>query len=431
MAVAAAAVAWLFVGLLVVLAGSAFFGKRPLIMPELLVLPVIGVVLAFAARRMIRNSEGTRAGEGLANAAWWAALVGGLAYAAYLFGLDPARRGTLNPDDPARLQAEFRTELLLFEQCDLVRLAGRNVGACEYVPKGLKDWAYKPTGIDCVFTGVLKCPEGAFPLDVALKGVEGVTGAEGGAARQWTVVNGQNGFFQPETVRRTPYGWLVTALELSGSQAGRNFIAAVSGNPHVLPYAYAGMIREPFPQGLTPGAEPGWVRTVVHTRALGAVAGGLAAARPFTNEYAAYFPDQFFKLRGGADPRPEQKKLFLDAWSTFGLAPPGGRLQNSPDTQPILTISDSAVEIRVPCELPIPGSDASAARGRVVLECRDPAVLEELKRLRAAANPDAGTAAGPEELANRVFNWRVVRFETDLFPVRPSADRVPAGGMPG
>src|SRR4051794_20298782 len=83
MAVAAATAAGVFVVIMLALALSAFASKMPLLIDELLALPVIGIVLSFAARRMIRNSEGTRTGENLANAAWWVCLVGGLGYAAY------------------------------------------------------------------------------------------------------------------------------------------------------------------------------------------------------------------------------------------------------------------------------------------------------------------------------------------------------------
>ena len=63
MAVAAMAVASIFVGTLLAFGVAAFLAKKPLIQPELLALPAIGVVLSFAARRVIRNAEGTRTGE--------------------------------------------------------------------------------------------------------------------------------------------------------------------------------------------------------------------------------------------------------------------------------------------------------------------------------------------------------------------------------
>src|SRR5262245_61762458 len=92
MAVAAATVAGLFIAILLALAVSAFVTKRPLVQAELLVFPAIGIVLSFAARRMIRNAEGTRTGDNLANIAWWTCVIGGLGYAAYLLAIDFAIR---------------------------------------------------------------------------------------------------------------------------------------------------------------------------------------------------------------------------------------------------------------------------------------------------------------------------------------------------
>src|SRR5438093_1247197 len=92
LAVAAFSVAGLFVVTLLALGGFAFVNKKPLLMGELLVLPVIAIVLSFAARRAIRNSEGTRTGEKLAANAWWLSVVFGLCYVAYLFAIDFAIR---------------------------------------------------------------------------------------------------------------------------------------------------------------------------------------------------------------------------------------------------------------------------------------------------------------------------------------------------
>ena len=84
---------------------SAFLAKKPLVQAELLALPAIGVVLCFAARRVIRNSEGTRTGENLANTAWWICVIAGLGYAAYLLAIDFAIRR----DAKAELDAGWRT----------------------------------------------------------------------------------------------------------------------------------------------------------------------------------------------------------------------------------------------------------------------------------------------------------------------------------
>src|SRR5579883_3202393 len=84
LAIVALVVSALYAVVLLVLAVAAYRNSQPFIQPVILVLPAAGVVLAFAARRQIRNSEGTRAGMPLVNAAWWLAVAGGVGYAAYL-----------------------------------------------------------------------------------------------------------------------------------------------------------------------------------------------------------------------------------------------------------------------------------------------------------------------------------------------------------
>src|SRR5437870_5677865 len=80
MAVAAATVALGFLITIVVAGVVSFRSKKPLLMEEILLLPVTAIVFSFVARRVIRNSEGTRIGEDLANAAWWTSLVLMLGY---------------------------------------------------------------------------------------------------------------------------------------------------------------------------------------------------------------------------------------------------------------------------------------------------------------------------------------------------------------
>ena len=57
--------------------------------------------LAFAARRQILSSEGTKAGLPIATAAWWVAVVGGLGYLAGLSGFQ--RRILDHAASPKRL----------------------------------------------------------------------------------------------------------------------------------------------------------------------------------------------------------------------------------------------------------------------------------------------------------------------------------------
>ena len=269
MAVSAALVTAFYVILLIVLGIKSIGGKSPLLIWQLFLMPIIGVVLSFAARRTIRNAEGTRTGENLANLAWWGAVVGGLGYGAYYLAIEfairrdaadevnrwvkniiqddpanPAHPGlslafneTLEPDrrragsDASQLEAEFREQFIAFTQCDLVRLVQRNPGECRYEDGGVKEWVNRQYGIDCQYSGAVKCREGVFPLLIPVKGIEsGIVSQTPG--RKWLVSIPPNGLFVPEGSTRTPYGWLVELLEQSGTQFGKDFFAVIgTGGP--------------------------------------------------------------------------------------------------------------------------------------------------------------------------------------------------------
>lgn len=468
-AVAAVVVAGLFALVLLVLGITAFTNKKPLLAEELLVLPVIAVVLSFAARRMIRNSEGTRTGEGLADAAWWTALVLGLGYSAYLAAisfsvrreaattveqwaelvregenelafyqtLPPGARQGVAKTDRALLKARFRDELLAFNGADLLKLAQRNKGELTFAPTGVVDWSYKPGTIDCTFAGVMTCPEGRFPVTVPLKGVEGLAPGESGG-RQWMIVRPQGGgFVQQDRVERTNYGWLVVLLELNGGAFAKTFIDHVGlGGPTGHPYLYRAFVAE----SRDPGA---WAAVVRNHWMHIAFAAPLGITQPGT--HAGRIPDGFFTLPGGVEPTAAQRERFIASWSALGLFEAGTRLKdaagNAPDKESTLKITDTAVELYVPVELPVPSTGKmETARGRVVVACKDPALLAELKRSKAAAASEKPSISPPVDLERwATAPWRVVRIESDLAPVSvhqgppggSGAPGGPGGGMPG
>lgn len=458
MAVAAFTVTAVFVLVLAALAFTAWRSKSPLIAPQLLFLPLVAVVLAFAARRLVRNSEGTRTSElfgfDLVNGAWWGAVVVGLVYLTYMFAVefsirreaeaevkrwvelitkddltrafhrtrDPAERASIAPDNAAALEARYKNDWVAFSQCDLVRIAIRNPGGCEYTPGSLREWSIKPGGVECVATGTLRCPEGVFPVQFALRAVD-AGGPEGGAGRQWQFIPGQNGFLRDEP-KLTPYGWLLLDLQRQGREEAVKFLAE-SQNRAARPYAAyraAEMAGDPAVRLLSRDAG------AARVAAVGVPAGlGWQVSEPIVAATAA----KLFRLPGGKQPTPEQGRAFLTAWSAMGLLPAGTRLRQSVDTFDITTVTDAAVEVRVPVELPLVSVKGDmAARGRVVMACTDPALLDELKRLRAEAKPDGGSIAPPGTARPRT-PWRLDRIESDMKPVssRESEGPPQPGGM--
>jgi hypothetical protein len=459
MAVASALVAAVFALSLLFAAYTAFTTRRPLVLPELLVLPVIAIVLSFAARRMIQNSEGTRTGllygVDLVNSSWWLAVVGGLVYAAYLFAIDfsirrdgetelqrwlgllisaegdaevnvnrafirtlePGRRSGLRPENSQQLRSEFRDPYTQFLQCDLVRVCNRNRGQCQVAVTSVRNWSSRPWGVECEFGATLTCPEGVFPLSIPVKGLEPTTPAEAAVGRQWAVVIPANGYIIRDKVQYTRYGALIAALEVSGSQFGRQFISVSSQGPHIQHYLFQRTI------GPLEKSEF-WEQLAKDTLARQALAGGPSGPLPFiTEESTQFFRDKFLTLLNAGIPSAEQKALFQTIWSSFGLLPPQSRLRNSPDTQDILLIYPDRVEVHVPCELPFPGIGAAsmaAARGRLVVISRDRTLLQQLQELREAAQPGRETFATPTEFLSQDFHWRITRLESDLYRITPT-----------
>jgi hypothetical protein len=464
MAVGAIFVAGLFVVLLLFFGYSAAFkDKKPLVMPVLLVLAGMGVVLSFAGRRMIRNSEGTRTGENLTSSAWWICMVGGLGYFAYLSGIEysiksdaqaeverwvddvlkgndnaaffrtmeAAARSQYTPDNIAPLKARFPDRDVWFRQVDLVRIAKRNQGACEFKLGGMREWVTRPDMINCVFTGVLKCPEGTFPVEIALRGTESAPGADA-SVRQWEIVGNPTGFVQNRQVAMTPYGWRLAELEQSGGDVGRAFIAAFQQGPIMAPWVYQTLIhpdpRVEFWLGLNALAQyPFWgpvQRQLVPilTDAIRTPMVALALAP----EYLAYPWEKFLRMPGGSSHPDDRLKVFLSVWKASSIFPPGrgkgGLLPNNDvvDGSLLINVTDKAVEVRVPCEIPEPGGER-AYRARVVVACDDRAVLDDLARLRSEADPDRGTVPQPSDFRSRAYKWRVVALESDLVAISTNA----------
>jgi hypothetical protein len=456
MAVTAFVVTKVFIVVLTLMAVASWRAKSPLIAPQILFLPVVAVVLAFAARRIVRNSEGTRTGElfgfDLVNGAWWGAVVVGLVYLTYLFAIeysvrreaeaevgrwvgqvldedltrafyrtrDPAERASIAPDNAKALEDRYKTDWVAFGQSDLVRVAQRNPKACTYTPGGMKDWSIKAGGVECVATGTVRCPEGVFPMQFPLKAVDAVAGAEGAGGRQWQVAAPANGFLREEP-RVTPYGWLVVEVQRQGREVVQQFLG--EGRERTLrpfiAYGLAGMTDDPALRLL--GMDGGAARLA----AVGAPA-GLGWQLP--DQAFAATATKLYRAPGGKQPTTEQSRQFLTVWTGPGIVPAGSRLRSSPDIHDVMTFTDAAVEVRVPVELPLPSTKADvAARGRVVVVCNDPGLLAELKQLRAAADPDAGTLAPPSGPRARL-PWQLDRIESDMRPVQ---SREAEGGGPG
>ena len=464
LAVAAAAVAGFFVFLLLVMGIIAFRAHRPLLEEELLIFAVLAIVLSFAARRVVRNSEGTRTGTlfgiDLPNAAWWVGLVAGLGYGSYLLAIeysirsdaknevqawsalilkgdpesltrafhrtqDPNQRKGIRADDTAQLEGRWGREITSFKQCDLVRIISRNPGSKIEIG-GLRAWQFRTT-VDVVYSATLTCPEGTFPIHIPLKGVDSTAGSEGG--RQWQIEFSSAGYIDKEHGTLTPYGWYVLNLTITGGDVSRQFLAGSSTTRE----ARTGVFLDfgpSKPEDLTFLNPMFTAAAQARAAVVGIVAANAWIPGP---EFLNYTADKLFTLPGGAKPDAEKLKAFRSAWNSVGVVRAGERLRDSADTNDQVSFLPNAIEFRSPIEIPMLATkgDSVAARGRLILICDDPSIVAEVKKLRESADPSQGTTRPVDGMSLKQIPWRVLRIESDMKPVRQEQKGPGGPGGPG
>ncbi len=254
--------------------------------------------------------------------------------------------------------------------------------------------------------------------------MDAAAGSEGSGGRQWQVVTTPNGFLREEP-KLTPYGWLVRDVQFQGRNFTLEFMAQArerTFRPYAA-YIHAGLKDVPELRILS--SDGGAARLA----AVGTPAGLFWQVPDHVYTVTAA---KLFRLPGNKQPDAAYGKQFLNVWNAAGLVPAGNRLRNSPDVNDIVTFTDTAVEVRVPVELPMESKKADlAARGRVVVVCTDAALLAELKQLRASADPAAGVTTPPKPpMLQRALPWRVDRIESDMRPEQ-SRDAETGPGAPG
>jgi hypothetical protein len=459
LAVIALVVAIGYAVLLAALSVMAFRSGQPFIQPLMLVFPIATLVLAYAARRQILNSEGARAGLPLVNVAWWIAVLGGLGYLSYLIAYqlgvrqdsansfrawaqhlnevdlnDPKNPalfylldGILEPDQQGRLkvgQADLmfkqrKPQVTALRQTFLVRLANRNRGAMEFAVGGLDNWEQDPSGGQKGNLAVTaKCPEGEFAFNVLMqsKRVDG----------QWKWQVGMTPSGNLASVRLTRYGQLIRDMEQSGyamvHEAFIPSVAAQAENPNLF-RVFGEPQRTQYP-----------LRAWVEGRM--AIAGGGVWPHPEPADYNDRIGKFFDPVEKGDPVREaEQRRAFVSAWRAARLYSTGRFIKSTVDPQPTLFVEPAGFELKVPIEVQPLGSEmtGTAARGAVVLRCDDPAFVARVNDLRAAAASDPLTNLSTDPPVPGSVPWRIIRIESDMKPITAEREAVnaPMPGMPG
>lgn len=472
-AVAAAVSALIFALIFVLLAVSSILKKQPLIMQELLFLPGLTLVLAFAAFCHIRNAEGTRTGKlfgvNLVTMSAGIALLVGAGYAAYLGAIEYAVRKDaenvflewtsnlkdLKPDEPndagivravhrtlepsaqqrvpatdvAGIRAAFGEQYMQLSQCDMVRICRRNPGKVEFRPLGLVEWVRKQQRVMCTLNAELISPEGVHTISLKM-----IAEIAPNGQRLWGLEN------KPAYVTRrslTPYGKKIEELEIVGGLIAQRFIEPMGPQTHTRitnPDDLDAFHRRIFVDFMHNTYPPAKDLPLVGVAMRTAIGGGIASYEPLAIGYEQkLFNGIFHPLVPATGLTPDDKlkketearEKFKAVWNGNRFMRPGSMLRSSKDVFPILSVDEKAARCSVPVEFVLPGGETAAntARGRVIIETTDPSTIQELNSLRASADPKTATVAGYPEVPKSIIPWRVVRIESDMIPAPASAQQ--------
>lgn len=472
-AVAASLVAGFFLIILLVLIVASFNSRQPLLSYELLVLAATGVILAAIARSQIRNSEGTRIGIKLANAAWWVSVLGGAGFAAYLFAnqmvleresgkladrviaelqagrtqnafyeyMLPPEERRVEPEDPARSDPVARAR---FEEAygpegyaalrnhDVVRLIARNPNAVEFERVGLKEFGQEGAGFRAAHTYRMKCPEGIFEFQVGLVAAES---RKGGTLRWRVQSRPAPSITSLSVVELSQYGRLLMELQQEGEATAQLWIQLVAEGRMALAQLMTTPRehRQPIEDSL---------------RALGALVGGpsmpipvgpailppdrgarLAAVKPADASFEDFRHIGFFRpLQGQSEFSDDKWSMLRDLWRAPRLSPTG-RMQMpgmAPADATSTLIKPDSVTVVVSADLYLE-SRGMFIRCAVGAECTQPAVLAALN----SAREQGYRAPNDGSVTLRTLpscGWRIAWLRTDMEPRSPMPVEGPGGG---
>ena len=444
-AVAAIAVAGLYAIILIITAVSAIVSKRPALNTTLLYIPIVGIILAIAARTHIRRSEGTRLGMQLANAAWWISVTGGIGFGAYyaasyvalrqqseraagewfdllkkkeidrafFMTLPPQFRQNINPANPGELESRFGgNQLPGFRNSELARYFFRNGSDVTVESLGISNLEQIDNGYRVDLTYAVRSPEGLNEINLILTGMEGANFN----GREWQVGIGEGGLLVKGL---TEFGWLSLELQREAQQIAFDWLAVMqsphaedavllalpdSDRPLYLSYLLAKRLGGPMPAAML----------------LGQFQGG----RVEGNTFDLLSKRGFFVLDKAIPETVEKRDQFRQVWALGTFVPAAPMRYLNTETSPLLSVSRERVEYMIPLEIRLPGTPIAFARGRLVLGAESPefvAALYEAKERAIQGAPVSDVPIGNSLSTLPARHWRVLRLESNLEPLQAAA----------
>jgi hypothetical protein len=459
-AVAAAIVAGLFAVMLAVVVLSAVATRRSPLSYELLILPAVGWVLAIVARAHVRNSEGTRTGFRLTNAAWWVCVLGGAGFLAFLKANDVVlqkqsqREATkfveaLRADKPQEaflmtLPKEERTRARAddapedfekaygpayesFLQQDVVRLVRRNGSAAAIDHTATKDVGTEAGGFKATHVYHMTCPEGTFDLNVKLVAAE----TKSGEQPVWRIPAFPAPNFTLTSPQLSQYGRLRLELEQEADAFAKNWMLHLTNarpaESHLMTLPKAERERgEAAVQAVPFFAGAAALTFPVPPDFLPENRGRAEPKAPFDLLAEA----GFFRRDEQGSPLPADRLAKLRAlWASPTLVPGGTSRRNqlgpAPAEPPTMTVSPSAVTVGVAAEF-VPPNSRDYFPATIGVVSTEPALLAVLEDARKRG-PDAKDDGSLTLRTAPPRDWRIGWLRTTLEPVAPPAPLTPAG----
>ncbi len=465
-----------FYGLIVLtITLTAFYNRKPVILPGILLIALIGVGLSIAARIAIDKSEGTRAGRRLVTWSWWISFLAGAGYAAYLganelavrqqslayaeawFDLlkeknieaafvqslepgvrKPGRGPAINPANKAELEARFgNTDLLMFRNHDLIRLFARNDKEHIVIePKGMSNWNQEAFGFTVIQAFTIRTPEGEVDVRLNLNAVNPNTGQE----REWYVKLDASPVGSNR--RLTAYGKALQELQFDARAFMENWLRLLNNDQGSTAYLLTRPVeerrkvmelREAIAQSmvLCPQTALWFRQQLLNPKLLPPDSLWIQNRLTDPPEYATYVENgSWFKMLDGRPVEEEKLPVIREMWKTGGFRPAG--VSNPSDrgiTNEIVWKDDQLLMI-LPLEL-VSNRMGGSARGQLVLQATNTALLSELRRLRqdGIEHPTQFvTGNDPVILGKMAPDWVVKEVRSNLEFIQQSSPGGP--GLP-